>query len=324
MANISQSIADQLFEIKFSNAAGIDDYFQRGKGCTFIRWFNETLSGRGIWAGVALVDTRVNDVGFQRFWNQAERVFGAPVNLAAFTALMCVLANEVRGNFTPVAEKLGRRGHPGLAYAFNRIEGVKRSYNTLAGNKTAFDCFHDDHYLEAHATLALGSRFSRTTDTRWQGETYPSQVPTSTDLGVAGFLMQADFMKFRGRGFIQTTGRANYEALIRFVQETATPNATLEFFRIRWQGLSPETVAFQTTNDDWDALFGKTDLILAAQAIRIHNAASGNYLALSPEAVRLQGEGPGSLHHMGLRISGSAAYAAKFRDRAIAVLSEIL
>ena len=40
-------------------------------------------------------------------------------------------------------------------------------------------------------------------------------------------------MKFRGRGFIQTTGRVNYIELINFIQQYNGTNSTLDFFRHR-------------------------------------------------------------------------------------------
>src|SRR6185503_6287381 len=104
--------------------------------------------------------------------------------------------------------------HPGIAYLLDIIQGKKRSYNTLAGNQTALQCLNHPRYISAHGALPMAARFTRTTDARWSGESWPSEVPSSRDPAVTGFLLEADFMKFRGRGFIQTTGRANYIALI--------------------------------------------------------------------------------------------------------------
>jgi hypothetical protein len=57
------------------------------------------------------------------------------------------------------------------------------------------------------------------TDGRWRGPIYPRpDFPTEPTPNAAGYILEADFMKFRGRGFIQTTGRPNYARLIAFVQ----------------------------------------------------------------------------------------------------------
>jgi hypothetical protein len=115
-------------------------------------------------------------------------------------------------------------------------------------------------------------------------------------------------MKFRGRGFIQTTERSNYLKLIDFVKSYTGDNNTIDFFALQWRNLAPDVVADQSSNDDWDRLFTQSDLIVASKAIGTHNQSSGNYLALS-------GDPDHAVLNMGKRISGGDAYAAKFRDR---------
>jgi hypothetical protein len=310
-------------EVQLTNCAQVDDFFQDKKAQNYIKWFNATLADQGLWAGVRLVDSPSNDIGFERFWNRINQIFGGTINLLQFVSLMSILSNEVRADFTPQAERMGTAGHPGLAYLFDRIEGMKRSYNTLPGNQTALACFNDEGYISVHGALAGATELARTSDARWSGEVWPEGVSTSSDPAVSGFLMEADFMKFRGRGFIQTTGRANYASLIDFVQKYSGDNATVSSFGSRWSGQASDRVAFESTNADWDTLFQQTDLIVAAEAVRVHNVSSGGYLALSTDPTVLNGEGKGSLFFMGLRVSGSKAYADKFRDRVGAVLSAI-
>ena len=159
---------------------------------------------------------------------------------------------------------MGREGHPGLAYLFDAIPGLKRSYNTLKGGRTAFDCFNNPAYLAAHQSLPGAAPFVRTTDEAWKGESWPATVPTSPTDPNLGFVLEADFMKFRGRGFIQTTGRANYKGLVSFVQTYTGTNATLLDYKTRWAGKAPDDVCYSSTNADWDALFQNTDLAVAA------------------------------------------------------------
>ena len=306
------------------SAVDVDNFFKSRVGTNCIKWFNNTLADRGPWTGVKLVDTPENDVRFHQFWNQSDPIFGGDMTPMQFICLMSIFANEVRGDFKPHTERMGVAGHPGMAYLFDKIpERKKRSYNTLEGNKTALACFNDPNYVVAHDGLPLASGLRRTGDARWAGEVWPSGFPTDPAASVSGFIGQADFMKFRGRGFIQTTGRANYLPLIEFVRSYDGDNSTLDFYQHKWSGKTPDAIAFITTNEDWDRLFLETDLILAAEAVRVHSAKSGNYLRLGTGADVLDGKGPGSVFFMGLRISGGTTYADTFKDRVVAVLTAL-
>jgi len=228
---------------------------------------------------------------------------------------MSIFANECRADFTPKSERMGRTGFPGLSYLFDAIPSLKRSYNTLSGNKHAFDCFNSAPYNEAHGTKPLAARAMNTNDARWSGETYPRpDFPTDATPSITGYILEADFMKFRGRGFIQTTGRANYALLIDFVKSYEGENNTLDFFALQWRDLSPDDAADASSNDDWDRLFTQSDLIIPAKAIGFHNQTSGNYLALA-------GDPDQAVFNMGKRISGGNAYANKFRDRVTQVIN---
>jgi hypothetical protein len=306
---ITNSQISAINSATFATAEQIDVWSQRVLGNHFLAWFNANFAGKGPWQGVTVVDTPANRLGFHAFWNNIDDVTGSTATPFQFLCLMSIFANECRADFAPKSEKLGRAGFPGLSYAFNAIPNLKRSYNTLAGNKRAFDCFNSVAYNQAHGAKPLAKRAMKTSDARWSGETYPRpDFPTDVTPNVTGYILEADFMKFRGRGFIQTTGRANYSPLIRFVKSYTGENNTLDFFSLRWRNLSDDAAADSSSNDDWDRLFTQSDLIIPAKAIGIHNQASGNYLALS-------GDPDQAVFNMGKRISGGVAYANKFRDR---------
>ena len=321
-SNVSDDLAAQLSQVTLSDSRAIDGFFMQRKNAGYIPWFNATLANRGPWSGVKLVDNPQNDLLFHQFWNQIPLLFGGDCNVIQFASLMSIVSNEQRGDFKPKAELMGAAGHPGMSYLFDKFGG-KRSYNTLAGNKTAFECFNDTDFIGAHQALAMGGQLARTTDTQWQGEVWPAGIATDPGLAVSGFIAQADFMKFRGRGFIQTTGRTNYKALVDFVQSYSGVNSTLDFYQHRWSGMTCEQAASITTNDDWDRLFQQSGMIVAVEAVRAHSERSGGYLALSADPGTLNGTGPGSVFNMGLRISGGTSYAATFKQRVAAVLAAI-
>ena len=301
-----------------SSAAAVDAWSQTRLNSHFLTWFNQNLAGKGVWLGVTVVDNPANHAGFHAFWNNiAILTGGATATPFQFVALMGIFANECRANFKPVAERMGRPGFPGLTYLFDAIPQLKRSYNTLAGNRTAQQCFRNAAFNNAHSGKPLGAQLRDTADARWAGPAYPRDVPSDNIPAITGYVMEADFMKFRGRGFIQTTGRANYAGIIQFIQAYTGDNNIIDFYQARWNGLSADDVAFSTSNEDWDRLFQETDLIIAAEAVRLHNDASGNYLALA-------GDPDQAIRNMGKCISGGKAYAEKYRDRMEALIAQAL
>ena len=306
---IGQTQVSALNTDTLASAEDIADWSARTLGSHFLPWFNTNLAGKGFWKDVTLVDTPQNRLGFHAFWNNIGDVTGDTATPFQFLCLMCIFANECRADFAPKAERMGRAGFPGLSYLFDAIPGVKRSYNILGGNKTAFDCFRSAAYNAAHGAKPMAARAIDTTDARWSGAVYPRpDFPTDQSPAATGYIIEVDFMKFRGRGFIQTTGRANYSRLITFIKNYDGENNTLDFYSVQWKNRTDDAVADASSNDDWDGIFTQSDLIVPAKAIGFHNQASGNYLALA-------GDPDLAVVNMGKRISGGDTYAKKFRDR---------
>lgn len=318
--------AGHALGVTFSKHAGIPKLIHKttGKEIEFIDWFNTELAGKDAWKDrprrQAAFPPEVY-LRFRQICNQIPEIFGAErINLAQFVSLISIFLNEVGPDLLPMTERVGTKDHPGIAYAFNKIPGIKISYNQ-APSKTAFALFNDKKYIAAHGHLPLADRLKNTTDERWNGMAYPvADFPTSTDPAISGFILEADFYKFRGRGFIQTTWRSNYVELIKFVQAYAGTNSTILRYQVKWAGLPPDDVATLSTNADWDDLFQNTDLIIPCAAMRLHNKASGNYLALSTNLDAIIGESNGSIFRMGLKISGGKDYANLFRNRVIQTL----
>lgn len=317
MAAITSRQIAALNSTTFTFAEDVDKWAAAKLKMHYLTWFNKNVANKGPWKDVSLLDTPANQVGFHSFWNNIPTLTGSTLTPFQFLALMGIFANECRANFAPATEKMGRAGFPALTYLFDAIPGVKKSYNTLPDNKTALVCFKNSAFNAAHGAKALGARLSNTTDTRWSGAAYPRDIPFDNDPAITGYVMEADFMKFRGRGYIQTTTRSNYIKIIQFIQAYTGDNNVIDFYQSRWAGQTPENVAFASSNEDWDRLFQQTDLIIAAEAIRLHSQSSGNYLALA-------GDPDVAVRTMGKRISGSDPYAAKYRDRMEALINQAL
>jgi len=253
---------------------------------------------------------------FDAFWDQIPDVFGKPqITMVEFCALMSIGIQENSGDLWANPEKVGTAGHPGLAYAFDRIPGKKQSYNHANGNWEARKLFTDDSYVAAHRGLPGATRVLKNgVDPAWAGETWPTGFATAEDASVNGFVMEADFYKFRGRGIIQTTGRADYTPLIEFIlhDPAAGANPALAALAQAWTQAAramPDpvnTIASISTNTDWDRAFGQAPILAAG--IRIDSNSKGHYLDLSHDAGILSaGIGTeGSLYFMARKINGGS------------------
>jgi hypothetical protein len=324
-SDVSPGFVSAITPVRPRNSTDVNDFYRLTTGSEFVDWFNNNIARRGSWSHLHLGhpgDAAAVKTRFNRIWDLIPDLFGmASINLVQFLSLMSIIINETGGTLLPVSERVGRPGHPGIAYAFDAIPKVKASYNS-GSNRTALDLFNDPEFLAAHGHLPLAERVRNTRDVRWAGHRYPQEdFPTSTVPAVSGIILEADFYKFRGRGLIQTTFRAAYKHIIEYIQASGAAHPITNAYQRRWAGMSSERVASISTNDDWDRLFQQTDLVIPAVAIRLHNQRSGNYLAMPLDAVVLSGTKAGSIWNVGRRVSGSGSYANLFRARVMQILN---
>lgn len=313
----------------FTSAPDVDNFFTTATGRDFVSWFSRQHAGKGAWdrtdryhAGVIQsLDEAM--AGCREVCDNLPAIFGRPATLDEFLCLSSVIINET-ASFRPVTERVGTNGHPGIAYAFDAIPGLKQSYNQAPLNRLAGDLFRDPEFLAAHGQRRLADRVRNTTDPRWNGTVYPqADFPTSREPNESGIILEADFFKFRGRGLIQTTFRANYLPLIAFIQSSDSSQPVMREYRQAWRGLDPDIVATRSSNDDWDRLFQQTDSIVAAAAVRIHSARNGNYLQISADDTTSTSEDAGSAFMVGRRVSGRVDYARLFRDRVLQLRNDL-
>lgn len=324
---VSASQVAAAAAVSLANGQDVTAYFDKHFKTHFIDRFNEKCARHGPWSGKSIHSTPDVKKRFSEIWDRIPLIFGtSSINLLQFSALISIMIVEAGADLLPISELCGREGYPGLAYAFSSIPGIKVSYNACKGNKPAGDLFfHDEDFWEAHGQRPLGDLVRAMPDVRelWNSEFYPQHIfPASTDPAHSGFIQQADFYKFRGRGFIQLTWRANYKRLVEYVQNYDGANEIVCRYKVLWKDKSTDAVCSASSNEDWDMLFQDSDLVIPCRAIGLHNEASGHYLRLStrPEVLTATHSAPGSFYNMGLRINGGAAYAALFRERVIRVM----
>ena len=333
--DLTEPFVQSVGAVRFASGGDINGYFQTRFQKPFIPWFNQTLAGRDHWKNFHIAEDAAMAARFQNSWDQVIVELGPQFSAMQFVALMSIMMNETGGTLVPTSELFGgfgKYGHPGICYLYDRIDTIltngqrfrKRSYNNGGSNFTAGRLFKDPAFKAAHGHRPYADKLTDPDNPAWAGDAYPKdRHPTSGDPAEMGYILEADFFKFRGRGLIQTTWRSNYASLIAFIQTYAGNQAVVAEFRDRWRGKPVDTVATESATEDWDRLFRDSDLVIACQAIKAHNLAAGNYLRLGDTAALLNGTSRGSIAFMGQMISGGGAYVTTFRSRVIEICNAL-
>lgn len=341
MEELSKEAFAALRRLKFSNSKQINDFFNAISGHDFIDWFNQNLPPKlkpgdelpkGELFPFKIPDTPTNRQDFAQFWDALPEIFHKnKISVFDFAALASIAYNETRGQFRNITEKVGNEKHKGLSYAFDKIKDLKVSYNAnnSLGNFTAHQCFTDPDFCDAHKDLPLADALSGAADPAkidpaWKGEVYPIAL-TDTDPAKTGFIMEADFYKFRGRGVIQTTGRGNYKNLVVAIQAYKGTNPVVLKYQQKWKGWSPDKVCTRSRNADWDDFFQDKQALRFAVAVFNRLDAQGKRpFSMSNVLNVLNGEMAGSFFYMGKKVSGTASYAKnKFKPRVVKLLEKI-
>ncbi|SPP92813.1 hypothetical protein [Bradyrhizobium vignae] len=313
-----QETVDLCSAVTLKNSADVRALFGEHQG--FFDWYNQTFRNvDAMKTRFPSRDTASKRKHFDDFWDQIPAIFGNDsISAIELCALMAVNLEESNGDLTSAPEEMNGLGrpHPGLAYAFDKIDGLKQTYNH-APNRTALSLFQDHLFTDAHGQKA-GARsiLGRPggIDPRWGGDTWPSDVSAAVDPSINGFVMEADFFKFRGRGVIQTTWRNDYKLLIGYIlSDDGRRNSVLNGLATRWQAAAAgagdelDRIATISSNSDWDLAFSQ-DIILA-KGVAIDSQAKNNYLqSLSRNLDDLNGpkSARGSLLYFAAHINGGS------------------
>ena len=299
---ISADFLNNFKNIKFKNSSEIQLFFTKlpiTKGLNFVKWFNGNISLKGYFAQNGRLQPigYINEANFNKFWDNISVVFNKPeINFFEFIALNTIICNETGASYYPLTEGVNGLSenpavNPGISYAFNLINGIKYSYNEITGNETCYDLFNNADYISAHGDEKFASLLKNTHDLRWRGKTFPygfSKGKISDEVKKdASFITEADFFKFRGRGYIQTTFRIGYTPLIQAILKynginNQTINQYKSFWTTKYAG-DVNKIATCSKTADWDILFQNSNFIIPSLAIWLHSTHNGNYLNINAE-----------------------------------------
>lgn len=305
---------------------------------TFPQFFNDKIRGNAYFRrnNALMIETR-----FNQFWSNENinLIYGVNgINLVEFCAMNNIIWKEVGPEYKPISENINsttNTPNPGVAYLYNRIDNIKSSYNVndSLGNKTCYELFNNNDYINAHNNKLFSDNLSNTNDTRWQSENFPlgfSESPLTQEVTLTtnNFINEADFAKFRGRGFIQITGRANYKRLINFiVNEYNGDDNTINTIKNKWINSVPsknlDRIATISTNTQWDKLFLNTSSKIAVYGIKIHAENAGNYHLIRPLSDLSTNQIRDGVENMGYRINGSHRYGNDLVKKTFQILNNL-
>lgn len=89
-------------------------------------------------------------------------------------------------------------------------------------------------------------------------------LPTNLRNPRAKLLRQADFCKFRGRGYIQITFRSGYKKLVTLIKNYTGNDSTIKKYKRKWNNGNEEVILTQSKDENWDELFSSVEFACLA------------------------------------------------------------
>jgi len=285
--DLNYEFVKKIKDIKLKNTEDIGKVvkeFTGGKYTEFTAWWNKECYGKT----PATTRGTIDAAAFKRFWDYMipflykDKYGSNGINFVEFAALHAIVYNESGGDYKSIREGVNgvtRAEHPGVAYAFDKI-GDKSSYNKPK-NKTALELFSDANFIAAHSSKKYGNdkNTKNSKDAAWGGSQFPTSLFSNVADAVATsptFINEADFYKFSGRGYIQTTWRYGYEKVLQWILGYTGTDPIVKKYRDLWKPINnPQVILDKSSNADWDDLFYNS-MEVSARAVLSHTSGS-NY-----------------------------------------------
>lgn len=339
--------------IRFNNSNDVHSFIYQYTGFdNFFIWFNQKIATKDYFGAYQffgeekIVNEKIvpkvrnskgpiakaDEVNFNAFWNRMMPLLPQEendgINLIQFLGLFTIVINE-SSRFRPIGE------YGDLAYIYK--------YNKHP-NKTAGFLFSNSDFKNAHSNLDYYNDVTADSesdvDKVWSGVIYPKKTDANPDgfpikPSEAGIIAEADFYKFRGRAFIQTTWRPAYIKIIEKILDYNGENKTIIKYKNEWKdkyASNTDTIATYTTNAIWDELFEKTDLEIAGMAIKNFKKSEYFMKVNMKNSLDLLGEkhnsskGDNSIKSIAKLVAGKTdeIYHQVFECRIIQILEQLL
>lgn len=303
------------------------DFWVKETQKTFTSIFNDNNSNKGHW-GVDLKGQPLNikipnngDVLLSNiFTNENIKLLTGKddFSIPQFICLVSIILNETGGKLVGSITEFGS-----LKYMFNK-GSFKASYNSsnTLGNIDALTLFKSETFLNVPERLNM-VKPKNINNKQWSGIVYPDNENVGGYLPIdnykVGLISECDFYKFRGRGYIQTTGRGNYKKFFEdlFSVRNQMSNDVKNILN-KYSNVSLDIMATKITNNELDTIF--KDPLANMMALKSHYSINTLKKLYNPES-------PTELFNLvykyGKQISGGAEYANHYSGRVFEIFKNI-
>ncbi len=274
---------------KLKNSTDINAFIKKATNYNdFPTWFNTVMVGNG-----TFFNQKISSKNWSDLWDNiisiewGEKYGTGGINILEFLCINSIIYKEVGGKYMSKSEIINSINNaiPGIAYTYNKINGKKATYNKHP-NKTASILFNDNNYIQANSNKLFSKdpRVLRSNNLSWVGGTFPVEIfANDKNQALRGdpetFINQADFYKFRGRGYIQSTWRTAYRDVTNFVLNYSGSDTLVNKYKGLWSNapynLNVEKILTTSSTEDWDELF--TSFNICAASMKSHAIGAGDY-----------------------------------------------